>query len=82
MCTHLRIAILHLSLSACPLAHSTDASLTDTRCMPCHTAAAAPLPVSQALTEAWSKGRRLTWYRRQLPYGYDVLLENLTDPCA
>lgn len=46
-------------------------------------AAAAPLPVSKGLVqhwEAWPEGHH-KWYRRELPYSFDMLLENLSDPC-
>ncbi|KAF6253987.1 hypothetical protein COO60DRAFT_1703552 [Scenedesmus sp. NREL 46B-D3] len=41
---------------------------------------AACLPVSQALQDAWAAGNEPTWYRRVLPYSWDVLVENLSDP--
>ncbi|KAF6251152.1 hypothetical protein COO60DRAFT_1705010 [Scenedesmus sp. NREL 46B-D3] len=41
-------------------------------------AAAAPLPVCQAVQAAAADG--LKWYRRELPYSWDILAENLTDP--
>lgn len=44
-------------------------------------AAAAHLPASKALREAWAAGRQPTWYRRQLAYSWDILVENLSDPC-
>eukprot|EP00883_Tetradesmus_obliquus_P015685 jgi/Sobl393_1/8841/SZX73315.1 len=43
-------------------------------------AAAAHLPVSQKLQEAWAAGNSPTWYRRVLPYSWDILVENLSDP--
>jgi hypothetical protein len=43
--------------------------------------AAAHLPVSQALQAAWAAGNTPTWYRRVLPYSWDILVENLSDPC-
>lgn len=46
-------------------------------------AAAAPLPVSKGLVQHWEarpEGHH-KWYRRELPYSFDMLLENLSDPC-
>ncbi|KAI8475816.1 MAG: hypothetical protein J3K34DRAFT_516994 [Monoraphidium minutum] len=43
-------------------------------------AAAAPLPLTQAIQDHVASGGQITWYRRLLPYGWDVLLENLADP--
>jgi hypothetical protein len=46
-------------------------------------AAAAPLPVSKGLVQHWegTPGGHHKWYRRELPYSYDMLIENLADPC-
>lgn len=43
-------------------------------------AASTPLPIPRALQEHADAGRRTRWYRRQLPYSWDVLIENVTDP--
>lgn len=45
-------------------------------------AAAAPLPVSKGLIEIWNNkpGGHDKWYRRELPYSFDMLIENLADP--
>eukprot|EP00879_Flechtneria_rotunda_P007034 GHRR01007384.1.p1 GENE.GHRR01007384.1~~GHRR01007384.1.p1 ORF type:complete len:451 (+),score=111.23 GHRR01007384.1:101-1453(+) len=44
-------------------------------------AAAEPLPVSKGMLAAWCEGRNKgTWYRRELPYSWDILIENLSDP--
>jgi phenylpropionate dioxygenase-like ring-hydroxylating dioxygenase large terminal subunit len=46
-------------------------------------AAAAPLPVSKGLVQTWDSkpGGHHKWYRRELPYSFDMLIENLADPC-
>ncbi|KAI8468797.1 MAG: hypothetical protein J3K34DRAFT_515066 [Monoraphidium minutum] len=43
-------------------------------------AAAAQLPMTRALREHCAAGGRVDWYRRVLPYSWDVAVENLTDP--
>ncbi|KAI8471131.1 MAG: hypothetical protein J3K34DRAFT_239010 [Monoraphidium minutum] len=43
-------------------------------------AEAAPLPLPRALQEHVAAGKEVSWYRRELPYSWDVLLENVTDP--
>lgn len=44
-------------------------------------AAAAALPLSRGVLKAAEKGQYLRWYRRELEYSWDILIENLTDPC-
>lgn len=44
-------------------------------------AAAAALPLSKGVVKAAEGGQYLRWYRRELAYGWDILVENLTDPC-
>lgn len=44
-------------------------------------AAAEPVPLSKGLVAAFNAGKASSWYRRELPYSWDVLVENLTDPC-
>lgn len=44
-------------------------------------AAAAGLPLSKGVFKAAEAGQYLRWYRRELEYSWDILIENLTDPC-
>jgi hypothetical protein len=44
-------------------------------------AAAAALPLSKGVVKAAESGQYLRWYRRELEYSWDMLIENLTDPC-
>jgi phenylpropionate dioxygenase-like ring-hydroxylating dioxygenase large terminal subunit len=44
-------------------------------------AAAQPVSISKAAASKFAEGGAGTWYRRELPYSWDVLVENLTDPC-
>lgn len=44
-------------------------------------AAAAALPLSKGVLAAAEAGQYLRWYRRELEYSWDILIENLTDPC-
>lgn len=44
-------------------------------------AAAQPVSISKAAAAKFAEGGAGTWYRRELPYSWDVLVENLTDPC-
>jgi phenylpropionate dioxygenase-like ring-hydroxylating dioxygenase large terminal subunit len=44
-------------------------------------AAAAALPLSRGVLKAAEAGQYLRWYRRELEYSWDILIENLTDPC-
>jgi hypothetical protein len=44
----------------------------------CCYAAATAVPVCQAVQDA--PAGSLKWYRRELPYSWDILVENLTDP--
>lgn len=46
-------------------------------------AAAAPLPISKGLVQHWNSkpDGHHKWYRRELPYSFDMLIENLADPC-
>uniref|UniRef100_A0A383VN49 Rieske domain-containing protein n=1 Tax=Tetradesmus obliquus TaxID=3088 RepID=A0A383VN49_TETOB len=43
-------------------------------------AAAQPVSISKAAAAKFAEGGAGTWYRRELPYSWDVLVENLTDP--
>ncbi|KAF6264884.1 hypothetical protein COO60DRAFT_1698021 [Scenedesmus sp. NREL 46B-D3] len=43
-------------------------------------AAAQPVAISKAAAAKFAEGGAGTWYRRELPYSWDVLVENLTDP--
>jgi hypothetical protein len=42
-----------------------------------------PTPVSQGVAQRWNDPTKSkpSWYRRELPYSFDILIENLADPC-
>ncbi|GBF94954.1 hypothetical protein Rsub_07455 [Raphidocelis subcapitata] len=43
-------------------------------------AESSPLPIPLGLQQLVASGKRIRWFRRVLPYSWDVLLENVVDP--
>lgn len=43
-------------------------------------AGASPVPLSPAVKSSWDSGKGIKWFRRELEYSYDILVENLVDP--